>query len=327
LKDISLTPKYAEMCGYTEAEIIKYFPDYLDDTAKKLQIATAELIEKMRYYYNGFSFDSDCKTRLYNPFSTLCFLEEMVFFFFCVETGRSKVIADYMKNRHLTVEQFRNFPVSEDFALSPGDVDTTPPEGFLYQCGYLTLRPGITNDLSLDYPNTEVLNSMSALLTQNILAEKSYNYFQNNLFDALISKNAENFVETLNILLSCIPYEDFSSAAKQALKVSSNKLTVQEWLYRSVIIAFFRGCGCVTFAEVQTNAGRSDIILSHKGHVWVIELKVAAKGQNPKKKAEEAIKQIIDNNYAKAYPEAYSIGLAIDDEKRQITEYRVGAAQ
>jgi hypothetical protein len=287
-----------------------------------MKITTAELIEKMRYYYDGFTFDSEVQTRLYNPFSTLRFFREKKFFNFWINTGKPKVIADYMKNRNLTVEEFRNFPVSEDFAQSPGDVDTTPPQGFLYQCGYLTLRPGITNDLALDYPNTEVLNSMSALLTQNILAENSY-YFQNTLFDALISKNVENFVETLNSLLTCIPYEDFSSAAKQQTKFSTNTLSVQEWLYRSVIIAFFRGCGIVTFAEVQTNAGRSDIVLSHKGHVWVIELKVASKGQNPKIKAEEAMQQIINKNYAKAYPEAFCIGLAIDDEKRQITEFLI----
>lgn len=74
-----------------------------------------------------------------------------------------------MKNKKLTVKQFRNLTVLSDFIQSPGDMDSTPPEGFLYQVGYLTIRPGISNNtLTLDYPNTEVLNSMSNLLTQNI---------------------------------------------------------------------------------------------------------------------------------------------------------------
>ena len=38
--DISLMPKYSEMCGYTEAEIIQYFPDYLDETSEYMQITT-----------------------------------------------------------------------------------------------------------------------------------------------------------------------------------------------------------------------------------------------------------------------------------------------
>ena len=319
--DISLMPEYAEMCGYTEDEIRQYFPDYLDETAKKMEISTEELIERMRYYYNGFTFDYDAQTRLYNPFSTLEFFSKKRFLNFWIDTGRSKMISDYMKDKHLTIEQFRNFPVAEGFAQSPGDVDNTTPEGFLYQCGYLTLRKGTTNALSLDYPNTEVLNSMSALLTKNIVTDNSYNFFQNILFDAIISKNAEKFVDILNRLLSCIPYDDFAGSAKQAVELSGNKLTVQEWLYRSVIIAFFRGCGIVTFAEVHTNQGRSDVLISHQGHIWAIELKVAGKKESPAKKAKEAYTQIMEKNYASQYPCAFCIGIAIDDKKRKITNW------
>jgi len=78
-----------------------------------------------------------------------------------------------MKSRKLTVEEFRNFPVSNNFVENPGDMDTTTPEGLFYQSGYLTLRPGVINDLSLDYPNTEVLNAMSELFTQNLFQNKS----------------------------------------------------------------------------------------------------------------------------------------------------------
>ena len=171
LRDLSLNPRYAAICGYTEEEIVRYFPDYLDETANCMNIATDELIQKMRSYYNGFSFDSNAQIKLYNPFSTLLLFADHLFLNYWIDTGRPKFIADYMKNRHLTVEQFRRLPISRDFAQSPGDVDTAPPEGFLYQSGYLTLREGTTNDLSLDYPNTEVLNSMSKLLTQNIITE------------------------------------------------------------------------------------------------------------------------------------------------------------
>ena len=323
--DISLMPEYAEICGYTEEEIIHYFPDYLDDTANNMQITTEELIERMRYYYNGFSFDRKAKVRLYNPFSTLSFFKEKEFFNYWIETGRSKVIADYLKNRNLTVEQFRNFPVSRDFAKSPGDVDTTPPEGFLYQCGYLTLRPGVIDDLSLDYPNREVLNSMSSLVAQNILQEKGENYngITNRVFIALLQNNFDLFKEALNSLLASIPYDDFTSAAKENILINGYKFPAQEWLYRSTIFAFLRGCGVVVAAEMHTNLGRADLVVSHKGKTWVIEIKVAYEGESPEKKAEEAFRQIIDKNYAKPYPDAVCIGLAIDDSLRQITDVKV----
>jgi hypothetical protein len=310
-------PEYAEICGYTEDEIKQYFHDYLDETANSMKISTEELIERMRKYYNGFSFDDEAEVRLYNPFSTLSFFAEKKWNNYWIESGNSKVIADYMKNRHLTVEQFRNFPISNDFARSPGDMDSTPPEGFLYQGGYLTLRKGTSNALSLDYPNTEVLNSMSNLLTQNIFAE-NYNFAQNKLLIALNNRDTEKLVEVLNELLAGIPFEDFSSAAKQSISLACSKMTVHEWLYRSTILAFMRGCGVDVSPEVHTNMGRSDLVIAYKGVAYVIEIKVAYEGQNPETKEKQALQQIETKNYAKPYPDAVSVVLVIDYKTRQI---------
>ncbi|MDR2626635.1 MAG: PD-(D/E)XK nuclease domain-containing protein [Dysgonamonadaceae bacterium] len=100
-------------------------------------------------------------------------------------------------------------------------------------------------------------------------------------------------------------------------------MTTQEWLYRSSILAFFQGCGVIVFGELQSNKGRSDIVLSHKGNTWVIEIKVAFKDENPVAKAEEACRQILEKDYNKPYPHAICVGLAIDDSARRITEYRM----
>ena len=62
------------------------------------------------------------------------------------------------------------------------------------------------------------------------------------------------------------------------------------------------------------------LMLSHKGNIWIVEIKIAYEGENPKTKAEEAFQQIKDKNYAKPYPDAVCIGLAIDDSLRQITD-------
>ena len=42
----------------------------------------------------------------------------------------------------------------------------------------------------------------------------------------------------------------------------------------------------------------------------------------PCQKAEEALQQIIDENYASPYPDAVCVGMAIDDTKRQITDVK-----
>jgi hypothetical protein len=317
--DISLMPKYAAICGYTEEEIIHYFPDYLEETAQYMQISTEDLIERMRDYYNGFSFDYNISEKLYNPYSTLSFFEEKVFLNYWIDTGSSKMIAEYLKNRNLTVEQFRNFPISRDFAKSPGDLDSTPPEGFLHQGGYLTLRMGTSDELSLDYSNTEVLHSMSRILTQNIFADNT-NYERNKLLVALMNRDTKKLVDVLNELLAGIPYDDFAYAAEQTISLSGSDMTAREWLYRSTILAFMRGCGVVVFPEVHVNLGRSDLVVLHKGIYWVIELKVAYEGDNPATKTKQASRQIETKNYAKPYPDAVSVVLVIDDAKRQIVD-------
>jgi hypothetical protein len=318
--DISMMPKYAELCGYTEEEIIRYFPDYLDETASYMHISVDELIEKMRDYYNGFSFDREVRARLYNPYSTLSFFHEKYFLNYWIDTGKPKFIADYLKYRNLTVEQFRNFPVSIGFAQSPGDVDTAPPQGFLYQSGYLTLRPGITDDLSLDYPNTEVLNSMSALVAENMLqyGDESFGQCRNELLTGLIHIDKDKVIGAFNRLLASIPYDDYTAAAKQNILNNNYEMKPQEWLYRSTMLSFLRGCGVVVAAEMHTNKGRPDLVVSYRGNVWVMEIKVAYQGEDAEQKAQEAHRQIIDKNYATPYQQAMCLGLCIDDEARQI---------
>ena len=67
-----------------------------------------------------------------------------------------------------------------------------------------------------------------------------------------------------------------------------------------------------TFEELRTD-----------GHVYVDKTPYFIKGHDPAKRAEEALRQIEKNNYAAPFADPICIGMAIDNEKRQITEYRV----
>ena len=314
--DISMNGNYGAMCGFTEEEIRTYFPEHIDATAEKFGVTPDKLLEMMRDYYDGFSFDGI--NRLYNPFSTLCFFMEREFNDYWVESGTSEMIASYLKTRHLTVEQFRNFSVSRDFVDEPGDIDSTPPEGFLYQCGYLTISKRINDDVRLDYPNTEVLNAMSRLLTRNI-TDNRYNDYRVMLMESLSEYDVERFVETLNSLLSSIPYDDFADSGNLNIIINKYTYHAREWLYRSTILAFMRGCGVAALAEMHTNRGRADLVVSHNGNTFVVELKVAYKTKEVPGKLAEAVEQMTKNNYLGPYPGAKGLAMVIDDAKRRIT--------
>jgi hypothetical protein len=162
---------------------------------------------------------------------------------------------------------------------------------------------------------------MSELVAQNILqdSDEDYLYCRSDLLKSLMTLNYNKVITVFNRLLASIPYDDFSAAARKSISDNDYEFSAQEWLYRSSIFSFLQGCGIVVFAEMHTNKGRSDLIVSHKGNTWVIEIKVAYEGESPAKKAEEAYRQIMENNYAKPYPDAFCIGLAIDNSERQIT--------
>ena len=232
-------------------------------------------------------------------------------------------------NRKLTAEQFRHFPVPESFARSPGDVDTTPPEGFLYQCGYLTLSDKESGNFLLDYPNTEVLNSMSRLFIQNTVSETVYNVINGELTSAVTSNNVDAFVTVVNRLLAKIPYEDYSVEKMLSRK---DYLLLLEKICRSGILSFLHGCGLHVIGEMHTNKGRSDLVFSSdstfgvasslcRPTTWVVEIKIASKRQSATRRAMEAFRQITDNNYAAPFADALCVGIAIHEEKRQITAF------
>jgi len=315
--DVSLDESYGEMCGLTESELREHFAPHLEAVAARLEIGFEELMAKIKRYYDGFCFDG--RHFLYNPYSFLLFLRQKDFLNYWIGTGTSKFLADYLKDRKLTVEQFRGLPASADFILNPpAEIEASLPESFLYQSGYLSLRPGRRKgSYTLDYPNTEVLNSMSALLTQSLLSPKNEHesHYRNDLLHALEKESAGDLVEVFNRLLSSIPHNNFDEAARQDIKYKGYEMTAQEWLCRSCLLAFLRGCGVVVSGEVQTNRGRADLVIELDGNYWVLEIKMLPAT------AESALRQAREKDYAGPYPGAKVLGLAIDEGKRQITEW------
>jgi len=325
ISDISLNKKYGAICGLTEEEILHYFPDYLDETARELEMTTEEFFKKMKDHFNGFCFDIEGKHRLYNPYSTLRLFQNQIFLNYWIESGTSSMFVNYLKSNRLTVEQFRNFPVTADFLNNSIEIENAAPESFLFQTGYLSFRKYPEGMLVLDYPNTEVLESLSALVTQYVMEHRKddFSYCRRDFLIAVERGMYELVISVFNRLLASIPYDDFNNAAQQSILFNNYKFSVQEWLYRSNIISFLRGCGVVVVAEMHTNLGRADLVVKYMGKIWVMELKVAYTGDNPVKKADEAFQQMIDKNYALPYPDAICIAMVIDDAVRQITEYRI----
>jgi hypothetical protein len=292
------------MLGYTETELLTNFNSYIDKTAAKLGQNKNDTISHIRDYYDGFSFDG--KNRLYNPFSTLNFFDDATFKNYWFESGTPSVLVEYIKKHDLETDSFRGMKVPDNFA-SVSEIEHASPESFLYQSGYLSVREKDGNELILDYPNMEVLSSISKLF---LYGKFNLPIFSNvTLLDmekAAARGNAEGIVNIYSTLLASLPYEVYKNSE------------TQHNLYQSLLFTSLWSSKINTTAESHSHLGRSDIEAEKNGHNYVIEMKVADGKEALEKAADEAMKQILEKCYADKYAisGATLIAIAIDRDNR-----------
>ncbi|MDR1166270.1 MAG: AAA family ATPase [Deltaproteobacteria bacterium] len=170
LRDISVSPEYATICGFTQEELSGPLGARVEAVAASLGKNRNELLKELKDYYDGFSFDG--VTRVFNPFSVMLFLAEKVFDNYWFDSGTPQIIAQYIKGKRLTVEEFRGMATTRSFIKNPGEIGASGAASFLYQAGYLSVRADkLTNKYTLDYPNREVYESMSRLLVENFFGD------------------------------------------------------------------------------------------------------------------------------------------------------------
>jgi hypothetical protein len=58
-RDITLHKQYASICGYTQQELENNFSEYIDSAAKQLNMTREDVLYKIRYWYNGYTWDGE----------------------------------------------------------------------------------------------------------------------------------------------------------------------------------------------------------------------------------------------------------------------------
>ncbi|MDR2339739.1 MAG: AAA family ATPase, partial [Deltaproteobacteria bacterium] len=157
--DISTDTQYGALTGFTHEEILRYYPYQIREVAASLKMSENMLLSIMKKYYGGYCFDG--KTLVYNHNSILCLFESKEFRNFWYRTGIPNQLKSFLRNRHLKIKQFRNYSISKERIESPSDNRFNDPEAYLFQLGFLSLRPCDSEDYYLlDYPNVEVRKSL-----------------------------------------------------------------------------------------------------------------------------------------------------------------------
>ena len=117
LMDISTSPDYGAIVGYTNEELEHYFKDYLTEAAKKLNLSVDSLKNKLKLHYDGYCFEDTASIHVYNTWSIISFFgnfsEGYTFKpYWSNSGGFSTLVVNYLKDQ----THFDNF---KEFSLLP----------------------------------------------------------------------------------------------------------------------------------------------------------------------------------------------------------------
>ena len=301
LNDITLDGNYATLTGYTQVELEIFFDEHLKAVETTLNLSRETLLENMRIWYNGYSWDG--VHRLYNPFGTLNFLSKKQFFNFWFATGSPRFLVDQMrKQAWYNVE---NAAVS-NLIFERYDLENIELIPLLFQTGYLTVKEAdvMTGDLVVDYPNKEVRESMYQFLIDDLAKNPHRIHTGRTIKDLLRAFDRSDLalVRTiLNSILADLPAETFD---KQS-----------EGLYHGLVHLIFNYLGMYADSEVHSAQGRADAVVQTTTHVYIFEFKF-------NKTAQAALDQIHERNYAGKYQASgkviTAVGVNFNGKEKQI---------
>ena len=321
IQDISFSTDYGSLAGYTVQEVEKYFGPYIENAAKILNLSFDECFAKMRRYYDGFCFEMYGKQHVFSPWSVLNFLAKPRDGFrnyWYNSAGLPTVLEQYIKEHSLkNPEEYGQDRVLgvDDLTNYRGLNGEFSDTVMLYQTGYLSIKSAFVEDMTvtLNYPNSEVSESMAKLYTEMVLGNRTVTsvigYGPVGLFG---TKSPETVVASLNKLFLSVDYKDYPV---------KNEATL-----RAYIQLYLKVGGINPLVETHNAKGRSDLEFKVKDRYWVIELKFAKEQDSPKKLLEEAVAQLKSRQYGEQNEtklQHIRLALVFSQKDRQFVEFDV----
>ncbi|MEM9849796.1 MAG: AAA family ATPase, partial [Bacteroidota bacterium] len=140
LTDLSNSSLAHDLTGITHEELLDNFSPHIQKAAQVLEVSEAELLEGVKLWYNGYSFEG--RTRLYNPFSLLSFFRANEFANYWFRTGTPTFLVELIRDRQVDPKTLEQYKVPGTF-FDKFSIEALETAGLLYQTGYLTIKKAI----------------------------------------------------------------------------------------------------------------------------------------------------------------------------------------
>ena len=290
LKNISMLPQFATICGITEKELVETFTPDMAAMGETMGIQAEDVHEKLRQMYDGYHFSRNSEG-VYNPFSLLNAFMDKELNLYWFTSGTSTFLFRQMQHFRTDITTMDEIEAaSSEFDLPTEAMTNALP--LLYQSGYLTIKgyDAETEAYHLAIPNKEVRVGFTQGLLPTYVGIESGRAqlgFAAKFWRALKKDDLNLALEEMRAYLAGLPYiEGF----KKKLQDVSNAEGFYEWslyLIFSMLNVYVR-------TQVKCAGGRADMVVHMPDAVYVIELKI-------KGTAQEALDQINSRRYAIRY--------------------------
>mgnify|MGYP001028870647 CR=1 FL=1 len=312
LKNISMNPKYALICGITEREMMDNFQEGIAELGKANNLTKDEVLAKLKLKYDGYHFAYHSEG-VYNPFSLLSAMDDSAFNNYWFSTGTPTFLVKMMKRFHTDLTKLDGSEAgADDFDAPTENMHSVLP--LFYQSGYLTIK-GFDREMRtylLDFPNDEVKKGFLTMTANSYLATKEdAGSWVRSAVIALKRGELEKFKTLLTSFLASIPY---------TARRKENE-TEKERYFTYTLYLIFRIASCyITYIEKEQSYGRLDCCVETSEHVYIFEFKLDGS-------AEAALKQIDDMGYAKEFLASekiiHKIGVNISSETGTVADWKV----
>jgi hypothetical protein len=318
LKDLTLDDRYTTICGFTETELRHYCHAGLEDLAAKEGVSLDAIVDKIRFWYNGFSWNA--KEFVYNPYSTMLLMESLQFRNYWFDSGTPTFLVKLINQAGQY--DFTDLEVEQNI-YNWHDLKNLDFISIMLQTGYLTFKEHIVDFIyKVYYPNKEVELSFSKMLLENRL-HKQEGRLAVTIYDiekAFKRNDVPRVLEIIADMFKSLPSQFFKEG-KETTDAQGNITTkympVGENFYHAVIYLVFKILGISMLAEVSTQKGRIDALVETDTHIYVFEFK-------KNRKASIALEQIKENKYAEHFAlskkQIYLVGVAFNLQKRGISD-------
>ncbi|AHK80062.1 hypothetical protein M911_13875 [Ectothiorhodospira haloalkaliphila] len=305
LRDITLSPAYSDICGYTEADVDSVFSPELSGLDR----------QEIRAWYNGYRWGGVDTPSVYNPFDLLLLFQERRFAPYWFESATPTFLVDLLSERGVFTPRLDAMQTEAEL-LGRFDVDGIATEALLFQTGYLTVH-AVEEPMTgywlytLGYPNREVESSLNQALLPALGVPESPRQ-RLSLFRVLQAHDLDALEVHFKALFASLPHDWYRN----------NPIARYEGHYASVFYSHFAALGLQISVEDSSHMGKVDMAVEFGGHMYLFEFKVVE--QVPQGRA---LQQIKDKGYADKYRRRgqpiHLIGVEFSREQRQVVAFEV----